>query len=343
MKSRYLTILLTLAMAAAVGGCAGGGASTKPAEVDGSGPALPSIMQRQEYERLNQQVFQQAQAGGAAQAVRAQREYRVGPGDQVVVRVSGIPEYEGFAQRVDGEGRLNLPLLGRVPVAALTVAEIEDLVTEGLAADFIRDPRVMVVVSEHRSSEVTVGGAVRAPSIYSLDRPRTLLEILSLAGGLSPEASTRINVHTTAQTESGDSEKISVVVNLEDLLSNPELNQKLVLGGGDSIYVPSAGYVYVEGKVEKPGAYRLEGNMNVLKALAVAGGTSFEAASDEITVFRAGAGPEDGVTVDLDEIRRDPSSDVVLQDGDIVVVGDSKIKSGLVGLWKGVTGLFFIF
>jgi len=105
--------------------------------------------------------------------------------------------------------------------------------------------------------------------------------------------------------------------------------------------IPEAGTVFLEGHVAKPGAYPIRGGTTVLKALSMAGGTTFTAKKDSIQVFRRRSdGDMDSYLIDLNEIREAPQMDIELIDGDIVVVGVSKGRRGLAMFWDGLTSIF---
>lgn len=271
-------------------------------------------------------------------AAAGEREYRIGPGDQLSIYVHQVLELQ-VEERVNGRGTIVLPLVGEVSVDSKTVLEVEDQLAEILARDYLHNPQVSVSVAEYRANEIAVAGAVARPSIYSIDRPRSVLEMISLAGGVSSEAGYKVNVQTRSLGEGGQVEQVNLLVDLRELISSPHLNRQLILSGGDSVYVREAGYVYIEGRVRKPGAFKLEGEVTVLKALSLAGGTTFGADDDKIHIFRNTTDLEAAFVVDIDEIRGDPKTDILLEDGDIIVVGTDALKTGLAGLWRGITGV----
>lgn len=291
---------------------------------------------RRATEDLNIQLAQQAhQLSGVTHSSRG--AYTIGVGDEIAIHVHHVPELQ-VTERVSASGDLNLPLVGRFAVGGLTAEEAEASLTELLARSYLQNPQVSLNISTFRAAEISVAGAVRNPGVYTIDRPRTVLEMLALAGGISETAGYQVHVQTYDRAE-GEPRRVSLMVDLRELISNTRTSQSLILDAGDSVYVRPAGYVYVEGAVTRPGAYRIEGEANVLKALAQAGGTKFAAQNDEIRVFRSGPDGIENFAVDLDEIRANPSGDVVLRDGDVVVVGKDAIKSGLAGLWNGISGI----
>ena len=100
--------------------------------------------------------------------------------------------------------------------------------------------------------------------------------------------------------------------------------------------------VFVEGAVQRTGAYPMQGEMNILKAIAMAGGTLFEAKEGSIQVFRQNGSGKKVIDVDLSAVRDNRQNDVALQEGDIIVVRHNALKKGFVGFWRGFTGIFSI-
>lgn len=125
----------------------------------------------------------------APAAVLPPLAYTIGPGDVLRVNVFAHPELSsgewkqgGLGSPVDGSGQVMLPLLGAVPVAGATVVEVGELLEQRLAR-YLREPHVDVAVLEFGSQRFVVCGAVRAPGVYVLERPTSVLEALARAGG----------------------------------------------------------------------------------------------------------------------------------------------------------------
>ncbi|MCG6871615.1 MAG: polysaccharide biosynthesis/export family protein [Gammaproteobacteria bacterium] len=266
--------------------------------------------------------------------------YRVGPGDVLNIAVFQVDELNRKV-RVNAKGEILIPLLGVVSVGGHSVAEVESLLAAQLGEKFLRNPQVSIFIEEYRSQQVTVMGSVKQPSIYSIREPRTVLEMLSEAGGLSEEAGTKIYAQAIAEDPiSGKPVPQKFVIDLGNLLEGVDPRLNIVLRGGDSVYVPKAGMVFVEGAVRKPGAYRMQGNTNVMKAITMAGGPEFQARQGGIQIFRQRDGENQIIELDLDRVRDNTRQDVTLLDGDVVVVPSSAVKTGFAGFWRGVSGLF---
>ena len=91
-----------------------------------------------------------------------------------------------------------MPLVGVIPVAGLTTQQIENKLREAYGSEYLRNPQINVEVKEFHHQRVAVTGAVMKPGYYDIIGPRSLLEVLSMAGGLGnkpgPEAGDVIHV-----------------------------------------------------------------------------------------------------------------------------------------------------
>lgn len=264
--------------------------------------------------------------------------YRLGPGDQITIDVFGVEELSGN-YRVDGMGRISLPLIGSVEVSGYTLAETEDLLEALYGENYLRNPQITAAVMEFRSQQFTVVGAVAQPRVYTTERKISLIEALAMAGGLSANAGQYVHVTDRIRDpETGQLGIRSVAISIDDLTRGlPEAN--LVLGQAALINVPQAGSVFVEGAVERPGVFQQRGGTTVLKALAMAGGLKFEADRGAIFVLRRNPATGEWMrqSVNFYEIRQSPEYDIPLQDGDIVVVEAGALRSAWTGLWTTVS------
>jgi len=280
---------------------------------------------------LNRQLTTLASASELAN--RAAFDYRLGPGDLIKIEAPQAPEINGLTARLSGPGTINLPLLGELALGGMTTTQAQRAVVERLAK-YIHQPQVSVSVVEYASQEITVTGAVMKPGVYPIQRPRTLIEVLSLAGGLSGGAGSTIDVRTqTSDTRTGKSTPQRFIIDIKELLKDPNSNSLLVRGG-DSVYVAQSGYYFVDGAVGRPGAYPLLPGTTAYKAATIAGGTKWDAVRDRVRVIRTDeSGNPVEKTVDIAAVRDKGAPDLPLQEGDVVVVDTNAFKSGFVILW----------
>ena len=286
---------------------------------------------------VNQQISLSAaqELAAAEQAV-----YYLGAGDILQLTVFQVEELNTKV-RVNGRGEIILPLLGKIEVGGRSVADVESEVVQRLERDFLQNPQVSLFIEEYRSQQITVMGAVEEPDVYSIRQTRSIFEMLSLAGGLTSEASDRIQVKTTQpDPETGELVPQNLILSVNKLLAGAEAASYLRLSGGDSILVPEAGVVFVEGAVEEPGSYPMESETSVLKAIALAGGVPWTGKEGSVRIIREVSGQAVSIDVDLADIRDQKSEDVILDDGDIVVVSYSPTKRFISGFFRTAGQIF---
>jgi len=249
--------------------------------------------------------------------------YRIGRQDLLEVRVFDLEELNQTV-RVSDDGSITLPLLGRLAVAGLTKTELEGLIARLLEERFVRDPQVTLFVKDYESRKVAVSGAVRNASTYEMLGDKTLLEMISLAGGLDGDLGKEIIIFR--RRADGVTERVAV--DLEGLVygADPALN--LTVLPGDIIYVPEVERVriFVSGAVSKPDLYEVPRDepVTVLKAITLAGGTTDRASEKRVQILRTGPnGDKTTIPVNLRKIKRGKADDIVLQKDDVVLVPES--------------------
>lgn len=250
-------------------------------------------------------------------------EHPVGAEDLLEISVFEIPELNRTV-RVSEKGTISLPLLGEMEVRGLTAMQLEDHLREALSRKYLQDPQVSVFVREFGSKKVSVIGAVGKPGVYQMLGPRTLLQVLSEAGGLEKEAGSHLFVIRAIAGGATD----AIPVKISDLLMNRDPDLNLAITPGDVISVPldRPVYVYVDGAVRTPG--RLEElasrPISLLQAIAKAGGVTERANLKSIQILRRGSdGTQADLRVSLKKIRQGKDRDPVLEDGDVVVVPET--------------------
>lgn len=111
------------------------------------------------------------------------RGYRIGPTDKLALRVFQVEDLTFEEIFVDASGNLQLPLLGSVQAAGLTPAELSQHIERRLAERYLRDPQVVVTVTEAASQKITVDGAVTKPGVYEMRGRTTLMQAVAMAEG----------------------------------------------------------------------------------------------------------------------------------------------------------------
>jgi polysaccharide export outer membrane protein len=162
---------------------------------------------------------------------RPDRDASLGPGDVFDVRVFAEPELSG-GYRVDSQGSIDFPLVGRVVVRGLLAGEVADVLRERLST-YVREPQVTVFVREMNSKRITIYGQVQHPGVFPLTEAITLSQAVSLAGGFTSMAAPS-KVHVT-RTEDGIQRVFQV--NLQAISEGKASNMYLL--PGDELYVPA--------------------------------------------------------------------------------------------------------
>jgi polysaccharide export outer membrane protein len=123
-------------------------------------------------------------------------DYRIGPQDLLDINIFEAPELNRTV-RVSENGEVSLPLLGGVHVVRLTARELENELAAKLR-EFLKDPHVSVMVTAIESHPVSVIGEVNKPGVFQVRGSKTLLEMLSMAQGLAPDAGDEVLVMRNA-------------------------------------------------------------------------------------------------------------------------------------------------
>jgi len=253
--------------------------------------------------------------------------YRIGPNDVLSVAVLQAPELNTSA-RVSELGEISLPLVGTIRTTGLTTLQLELVIEARLREKYIREPEVSVQLTDLQSQPVSVLGAVRRPGVFQLRSTQTLLEVLSLAGGLADDAGDGVMVlrKGAAREHGREAGPATLEVNLKTLMESRDAHVNVPIYPGDVVTVKSAAIVYVVGAIKKPGAFAMRGNdrLTVLRALALGEGVSPTAARGDAVVLRTNdRGERVEIAVNLDAILKGKAPDVTLDAQDVLFVPTS--------------------
>lgn len=267
---------------------------------------------------------------------------RIGPNDLIAISVYDSPELTRTI-RVGADGMIRLPMLKqRIRADKLLPAELEVALTTALAAEEILvDPVVTVTIAEYHSRPISVLGAVRNPITFQAAGPVTLLDALTRAGGLSPEAGPEILVSRVQTGEDGEPAALVQRIPVKGLIDTADPDMNLKLGGGEEIRVPEIGRIYVVGTVKKPGAFPVQtgSETTVLQMLALAEGLA-PFASKNAYVYRQdpATGSKNEIQIALGKILARKAADVPLQPSDILYIPDNNRQRLTVGAIEKITG-----
>jgi polysaccharide export outer membrane protein len=242
--------------------------------------------------------------------------------DLIEISVFEVPDLARTV-RVSQNGTISLPLLGEIEVRGLTPMQLESRLRDELTKRFLQDPQVSVFIREHGSKKVSILGAVGKPGVYEMLGPRTVLQVLSEAGGLTPDVGRDLFVIRGSEGQTAE-----ITINVADLMIAHDASLNVPIRPGDVINVPPDRkvYVYVDGAVRSPG--RLEElasrPITLLQAVAKAGGTTERANPKKVQILRRGESNTQIVLgANLSRIRRGQEADRLLEEGDVVVVPEA--------------------
>jgi polysaccharide export outer membrane protein len=250
-------------------------------------------------------------------------DYIIGKQDLLQISVFDLDALNQTV-RVQDDGTITLPLIGNLHADGMTRSALEKAIAEHLSPKFVIDPQVSVFVKSYESKKVTVLGAVRLPGSFELIGSRTLLEVISLAGGAMKEQAVK-TVQVIRRQPDGMSKTLTVdFAALE--MGDPTAN--IPIEGGDIIQFPVDDllYIYVNGAVKTPGVFRIKRSdpVTVLRAVTIAGGVNDRGTGRRVKVLRTGAdGTARTIPVDLKRIQKGKEPDLVLQNNDVVIVPEA--------------------
>lgn len=252
-------------------------------------------------------------------------ETLLGAEDLIDIRVLGVDEL-ATTTRVSEAGNINFPLIGQVRVAGLSPGQLELTLAQLLETRYINDAQVSVFVKEFGSRMVSVIGAVMKPGRYPMLGRRTLLDMISDAGGLTDDAGPVAII--TRRAEGPDAAPRTLEVDLEALLYHGRTDLNHEIASGDLVHVPVdlPVRIYVNGAVGKPGEYETRASrpLTLLQAITKAGGLTARAARKKVEILRrTDDGGQATLPIDLKKVMRGEIPDPVLQDGDVVVVRET--------------------
>lgn len=267
--------------------------------------------------------------------------------DQLIIFASDVPGMNERPLRIEPDGTVTLPLVGRVRAEGLTVDEFRKELVDQFKL-YVRSPEVSVklLLAEAAAADtVVVAGAFRNPGVHSLTGRRTLLQVVSEVGGLQPNAGTAIKVTRRLDrgrlplpsgTEDPVSNVSTVTVNYNRLIENPSGPENLIIEPNDILTAEPSGSVFLTGEVLRPGPFALNERESVglTELVSQAGGFSRDAAPEKTKILREilNGSKRAEIAVDIRSILDGHSYDFPVQSNDIVVVprrrgGGAVVKS----------------
>lgn len=267
----------------------------------------------------------------------APADYILGGDDQVSLWTPEAEELNAKVLRIEGNGSITIPLIGTMKAAGLTANQLSAEISKRLEKYYLK-PQVVVSVSEYRSQPVSVIGSVTNPGVHQVQGRKTLVEMLSLAGGTKEDAGPKVLVTRRAEwgpipaegaTVDPSGNFSTVEIDLKAVTSAQRPQDNISIRPNDIISVPKAHLVYVVGEVQRPGGFVLteRDGISVLQALSMAGGMKTTASAKGAAIIHNDeSGPKERTQVNLPEVLAGKARDLELQPDDILYIPDSKPK-----------------
>jgi len=278
-------------------------------------------------------------------------DYILGPGDQLAIEFFNVPEYNG-EKGVLVDGTLNMPLIGKVRVAGLTVEGATNRLND-IYTPYLRNPLITLQVITPRPIKIGISGEINRPGSYEIslvddgneDSPKwpTVIEAVQLAGGITDQANVR-EIEILRQGPGQGTQAITL--DFWEMLNTGNISQDITLRHGDAVYVPTATAltpeeltqlseanfspdairVSVVGEVGQPGLVEIPPNAPLNQALLAAGGFD-PARADQNQVELVRLNPDGTVTqrvipITLEQGINDETNPS-LKNNDVIIVGRS--------------------
>ena len=329
LKTRLSAVLFSISL----GGCVSG--NTNPPQINNP-PSSPTATSNDSNftATINRNI-----AAAAMQSSNASSDYRIGPEDLIEITLFNIPESASAERavtprtvtaRVSQQGQISLPLIGTVEVKGLTGLGLEKKLREAYDK-YIYNPEVGVLIREYRQ-RASVIGAVQKPGVFELTGPKSVIELLAMAGGVSDKAGSQVHIYRQgANGRETHVIDLAILANSTGLINADNAAMiNMAVEPGDMINVPEAGMFFVDGAVRKPGSYPLGRQYSLTQALATAGGVDPELNSNDISIFRRrGPGELQTIALNLTDVMSGDMADPQIRPDDVIVVPTNTIKFAL--------------
>jgi polysaccharide export outer membrane protein len=244
---------------------------------------------------------------------RPRTEYLLGPEDTVEISVFRHDDLK-METSISPMGKISYYLIDDIQAAGMSQFQLRDKIKEELAK-FIKVPEVLVRITEHRSHKVFVLGQANNPGVFHMRSDFTLVEAISSAGGITPDA------YLGGAYVVRDGEIL--LVNFYKLIEKGNMGENIPLMPNDVVYIPDnkEQRVFVLGEVNKQSAIPTRDGLTLLAAIAEAGGFTHDANKGAIIVMRGNL--SEPQIMKIDAKRMDLTANIPLRRGDIIYVASS--------------------
>ncbi len=293
------------------------------------------------------------------------QEYRIGPEDLLSISYWQQPDLNSNL-KVRQDGKISLPVIGEIVAAGLTTAELSKKIVEKISFYNKSISQATVVILEYNSQKVFVQGQVNRPGKYSFESIPNLWEVITEAGGPAEgadlsavkiirggdEAGKTLRVNLAQALEKGDFTKLPKL-KIGDTVEIPR--SILSLGGERGIPSPSftgRNVYYIYGQVTRPNVYPLEGEIDLLDAIVLAGGPTPNANMKNVKVLIKGATYSSVVEINLEDFSsKGRPSRLLIHPEDTIVIPTKgggflsrawRFSRDLVPLSTAIIGLYLL-
>jgi len=250
----------------------------------------------------------------------------IAPGDFLDISEYHTPEFHSVV-RVSPDGTVSLPMVKDVAIGGMDEQAAARAIEAALVAKgMLLHPQVSVLVTAYAGQDVSVLGEVARPGVYPYTLHHRLLDLISAASGLAPNAGRLVNVFHRSDPQTPHPVVLDPGGTDTSTDHNPELSP------GDTVQVSRAGLVYVIGDVVRPGGFPVDPaqGLTVVQALSLAWGPTQNAAAGKALLIREQKGGRTLTTLNLKRMIHGQEPDQPVYDRDILFVPDSTAKN----LWN---------
>ncbi len=206
----------------------------------------------------------------------------LGAGDAIKVTVFQNPDLS-IDTRITEVGQISFPLVGNITLAGLSVTAAQDKIAKLLRdGGYIVKPQVSIALTQVKSIQISILGQVTRPGRYPIETTSTRVsEMIAVAGGVLPGGS---DVITLSGVRNGKPVKYDI--DLPSILQAGQRELDLIVMNGDTLYVDREQKIFIDGEVQRPGAYRWDRGMTLRQVIAQAGGLTNRGTERGMHIYR---------------------------------------------------------